>query len=413
MATLHRHIIFSVCALLFLMSQFYRVSVGIISPRLMEDLGIDPEGLSLMSAVFFYAFALTQIPLAIFLDKIGSRKIMGGLNLIGVSGAVMFAFSDSLLMLTLSRLMLGVGMSCNLMGTFKLISRWFEPSRFATLTTLMVSLGTAGALGATTPLALLVEALSWRSSFLIVAGSNLLLTVLFFTMVRDSPAGTDFQRLDAEAGGSFKEMISGLRELFLQKDYWIISLATLCRYGIVAAIQTLYAGLYLIKGKGLSPVSAGNILFLMNIGMIMGGPVFGVVSDRILKSRKQVVIAGLLGMSVILMTMAVGSEHYTSGPLFFIFFLLGVFSSAGMVMFTHIKERMPPERAGASMTGINLFNMIGPAVFLQGLGVFIQRGNGNAVFGPDAFKNLFFVCAGTLGLVAILYSMTTDSKKIR
>jgi MFS family permease len=393
------------------MSQFYRVSVGIISPALIEDVGIDPEGLSLMSAAFFYAFALTQLPLAVFLDKIGARKIMGGLNLIGVLGSVTFALSDSLAMLTISRLMLGVGMSCNLMGTFKLISLWFEPSKFATYTGLVVSLGTAGALMATSPLAILVETMSWRSSFFMFAGANLILTILFFGVVRDSPYEIPVREKASKMEQPLRQMVSGLKELIVQKDYWIISLATLCRYGIFAAIQTLYAGLYLIKGRGLSPVTAGNILFLMNVGMITGGPVFGWVSDRILKSRKQIVMIGLLGMSGVLSVLAIIPGKNTFWILFFLFFLLGVFSSAGMVMFTHIKERMPPERAGASMTGINFFNMIGPAVFLQGLGLFIQRVYENAVFSLNAFESLFLVCAGTLGLVTLLYSVTTDTRR--
>src|SRR4030042_3025928 len=100
-------------------------------------------------------------------------------------------------------------------------------------------------------------------------------------------------------------------------------------------------------------------------------------------SRKRLVIFGLLGMMFVLLITGVLPQESSIALLFALFFLLGFFSSAGIIMFTHIKERMPAEHAGASMTGINFFNMIGPAVFLQGLGMVIQRTYGNALFGPE------------------------------
>ncbi|MFH1102818.1 MAG: MFS transporter, partial [Pseudomonadota bacterium] len=221
--TIHHVIVFSVSAFLFLMSQFYRFSVAVIAPRLMLDLGIDTEGLSLMSAAFFYGFAFTQVPLAVFLDRIGARKTMATLNLVGVAGAIAFAVSDSLALLTISRLMLGIGMASNLMGTFKLISVWFHPGRFATLTTMVVSLGTGGTLMATTPLALLLEAMGWRASFLLFAGINLLLTMMLIIFVRDQPPKAVHPEPLSEIPGTFRQMISGLKLLFREKDYWIIS----------------------------------------------------------------------------------------------------------------------------------------------------------------------------------------------
>jgi MFS family permease len=120
--------------------------------ELIRDLSLDTEGLGLMSASFFYAFAITQIPISLLLDKVGPRRLMTFLTLLGILGAVIFSLADSLSLGLIGRILLGVGMACNLMGTFKLLTEWFEPLFFATLTGLVVATGTFGNIIATTPL---------------------------------------------------------------------------------------------------------------------------------------------------------------------------------------------------------------------------------------------------------------------
>ena len=187
-----------ISASLFVLSQFYRAAVAVITPQLLTELSLDTRGLSLASSAFFYAFAATQIPLAIYLDRIGARGTMTVLNLVAVAGALVFAGADSLAMLIFARVLLGVGMACNLMGTFKLISAWFSPPQFATLTTAVFSMGTTGNLLAATPLVVLADVCGWRGAFLLIGAVNLMLVVLFTGIVREAlQMGMLFQRRES------------------------------------------------------------------------------------------------------------------------------------------------------------------------------------------------------------------------
>ena len=67
-------LLFELCAVLFLCSQFYRASNAVIAPQLQADLSLSPESLGALSASFFYAFAITQVPLARLLDRRGRRS---------------------------------------------------------------------------------------------------------------------------------------------------------------------------------------------------------------------------------------------------------------------------------------------------------------------------------------------------
>ena len=361
-----------------------------------------------ISAAFFYAFALTQIPISIFLDRIGPRRLMTGLSLVGIAGALIFSCAHSIELGLVGRTLLGMGMACNLMGTLKLLTVWFRAATFATLTGVIFSIGTVGNMAAATPLVMLVNAMGWRQAFMFIAGVNLLLVLILYVVVRDTPPGrspvshqvplTDLSRA-----------FTGIALLLKKKEYWIISLASLVSYGIFGAFQTLWAGPYLMEAMGQSVMNAGHLILFMNLGSISGGPVWGILSDSVLKTRKWVVSGGLLVLVLIVLLMADLPGETGFLILAFLFFSFGFVRATGLLMYVHIKESVPLEMAGTAMTGINFFTMIGPALFLQGLGIFMQSLYPESSRGAEAFTASFLVCALCFLLVAVSYLFTRDT----
>lgn len=405
-----RWLIFALAASLFLLSQFYRVSNAVIAPLLIADLSLDTKAIGLMSASFFYAFALTQIPISLLLDKLGPRSMMTVLSAIGVLGAIIFSLADSLAVGVTGRVLLGVGMACNLMGSYKLLTLWFSSRTFASVAGILVAVGTLGNMVATTPLVLLVDQMGWRSSFQLIAMINLLLTVFFYIMVRDRPLHRYSDSESAVTTMKIAQAFGNLRMLFKQKEYWIISFATFARYGIFAAFQALWAGPYLMEVIGLSALATGNLILLLNAGMILGSPCWGALSDRLFRTRKWVIVAGSLGMALSIIFLAKISAETPLAVPALLFFCFGFFNATGLLMYPHIKELMPSEMSGAAMTGINFFTMIGPAVFLQGLGTLMQTLYPDASRGSDAFNAVFAVCLIFLLMVAVLYSFAGEKR---
>ena len=81
-----RWAIFAITSLGFFLSQFYRASNAVIAPQLTNDLSLNTEALGLISASFFYAFALTQIPISMLLDRVGPRRLMTVLSFVCTIG---------------------------------------------------------------------------------------------------------------------------------------------------------------------------------------------------------------------------------------------------------------------------------------------------------------------------------------
>lgn len=204
-----------------------------------------------------------QIPVGIYLDSMGPRFLMTTLSLVAAAGAIVFACGESAVVLIVGRILLGVGMACNLMGPLKLITAWFSPLYFATLSAIFVSVGTAGNIVATTPLVWLTELFGWRTTFLLFSVINLFIAILFYLVARDHPDNSPASRPKTDTTTNLSVALSGIAQLFSRRDYWLISIGTFFRYGIYASVQALWAGPLLMAAIGLSPYMTGINFFTM------------------------------------------------------------------------------------------------------------------------------------------------------
>jgi len=405
-----RWLIFAICTSLFLISLFYRASNAIIAPNLSRDLNLDPQSLGLLGAAFFYAFAMIQLPLGPILDRVGTKTTMLFLNVVGVCGTIIFASSASLAGGVIGRALLGVGMAANLMGTFKLLTHWFDPGKFASLSGLVVSLGTLGSLAATTPLALLVQSLGWRGSFYALAGLNFILIICLFIFVQDRPSDKRSHINRSPEFSTSPPLRASIKQLFSSWSYWAISLGIFLRYGSFASIQTLWAGPFLIEYLGLSQVVAGNILLMISIAFIIGSPTGGILSDRVFSSRKRII---LISTCITAATVFALSRWQSAGFLPLLgayFFIIGFSSSFNQISFAHIKELMPDQMSGTAMTGVNFFTMMGAGLFIHGMGAVIKHISGTATQGGESYATAFLMCSVALFISAGLYATTRDSK---
>jgi nitrate/nitrite transporter NarK len=405
-------LLFGFCAALFFCSMFYRGANAIIAPRLQKDLLLAPEKLGILSASFFYAFAFTQVPIALLLDRLGARRIMTALTLAGSLGAVIFGLAADFSGALIGRTLLGLGMAANFIGGLKLFTQWFSPREFATMTGLLAGAGTLGSIAASTPLALLVDWIGWRVSFIALGVLTAALAIFFHMVVRERPCPAE--GLFGEVAGTSQRtsLIASLKTLFFNRDYWLISCGTFFRYGTMMAIQGLWAGPYLMQCFTLSPVQAGNILTGSTIGYVAGCSGGGWMSDRI-GSRKYVVILGLAGMTATSMclTWSLGQKY----PIFqaLTFFSLGLFAGIGNVVYAHIKGIMPAGMAGMALTGINFFTMMGVGAYIHLMGWVLECLPEEKQAGLEGYQTAFSPVFIGLAAATLLYIFTRESKEFQ
>jgi predicted MFS family arabinose efflux permease len=340
------------------------------------------------------------------LDRIGSRITMGFLALTAVAGALAFAIGQTPEHLVLSRILSGIGMSGNLMVMLSLLAVWFPVDRFALLSGMIVAIGTVGNLMAATPLALMSLWIGWRASFFVLAGINAVVVTAFIIVMRDHPLGYTRER---QQSGS---LTAGLGRLFRMYSYWAISLAGFVRYGYFAAIQSLWAGPFLVYGLGLGEITASYAIFAMGVGYMVGLPLGGSISDSLLRSRKKVVLGSMIIFCLLVLIPPWWNERTSWWPIVLTFFGLGLTAAPGQILYAHMKELLPPSMLAQAMTAVNLFTILGAGVMTHLLG-FVIGSKPVSLVGPSAFTGLWYVGAVVLVIVSVMYSLVPDSQALK
>ena len=384
------------------MSMFYRASTAIIARELTLDLDLSPKELGLLGSSFFYAFALVQVPLGLLLDRVGARITMVALNILGVLGAVILANGDNVVDGVIGRILMGLGMAANFMGPLKLLTHWFSLKKFATVSGLLVSIGSLGSMAATSPLAFLVEELGWRDTFRSLAGFHFLLIVCFLLVVRDKPDSAVSEKTFQPSP------LGSIKRLFSNWNYWAISFNVFLRYGSFSAIQTLWAGPFLMGYLNIPQLAAGNLILMLGLGYIIGAPTGGLLSDRILKSRKKAVMYGVLCSATATFALLLWQDDSLLLWLGAVLFAMGFFNSFGQVSYAHIRDIMPDEMAGTALSGINFFTMMGGGLFIHGFGSVMESASPHLTDAGDAYRIMFILCVIALVASVVLYATTRD-----
>lgn len=336
--------VFFLFTLGYFLSYFYRSANAVLSKDLSQDLGLGPAELGFMTSLFYLAFAAVQLPLGSLLDRYGPRRITPALLLVAALGSVVFGLAPSFPVLALGRALIGVGMAAALMGALKAFSLWF-PKSYATVSTLLVGLGATGGLLAATPLALLKEVLGWRGVFVAGAWTVVLVALLLYLGVRNTPPGVAWPK---ESGGG------GLEAVLKNPRLLRVAFLSLAFGGGFLALQTLWAGTYAYS-LGLPAVRVGNLLLLYSGAAVLGFLVSGYLADRFGTARMLVLSAALFALGLVLLLLRFLLPAYL---------LLGFFGAFNILTLTQARELVPPHLVGRGTTLVNLF-AIGGTFLLQ------------------------------------------------
>src|ERR1700710_2445551 len=155
-------IIVTTLATAYVASHFFRASNVTIGLDLMRDLAIGPEALRALTGAFFFGFAAVQIPCGFFFCPFGPRRSVAGMLIVATIGGAVFTLAPDWPVLLTGRVLMGCGFGVMLIGSMVVISRWFPPDRFSTVTAMVLSVGLLGHLLATPPLAWASQAIGWR-----------------------------------------------------------------------------------------------------------------------------------------------------------------------------------------------------------------------------------------------------------
>ena len=225
------------------LSYLFRTINALIAGDLTAELGLSAADLGLLTSVYFLVFAAVQLPFGVLLDRYGPRIIQSALLLLASAGALVFALADGLLGLVIGRALIGLGVALALMAGFKAIVLWFPPERLALANGWFVMLGALGAVTATAPAELVVQAIGWRGLFAVLAGLSALAALLILFAVPE-PTGSRLRSADWCRPSS-------LWAIYRDRRFWRIAPLSAIGVGTSWSLQGLWAAPWLRDVDGL------------------------------------------------------------------------------------------------------------------------------------------------------------------
>ena len=379
--------------LAYVLSQFFRAFLAVLSGPLERDLGATPDDLAFASGLWFLVFAAMQIPVGWALDRVGPRRTTAVLLLIGGGGgAALFALATTPLHISLAMALIGVGCAPVLMASYYIFARQFPPAKFATLAALMLGVGSVGNLVASYPMAFAAETVGWRAALWGLAALSTVVAAGIAVLVRDPETVT------GDARGS-------VLDLLRMPALWAILPLMFVAYAPSAALRGLWAGPYLRDVFALDTGAVGQATLVMGVAMIAGTLTYGPL-DRLVGSRKWVIFGGNAVAALALAALIVWPDRGL-GLSVALLAVIGFAGASFPVIVAHGRAFIPAHLAGRGVTLLNLFGIggVGVAQFVTGP-LHASVAAQGAVAGHTAIFGLF---AGALALGLVIYLFSRDS----
>jgi len=408
--TKRRWLAWGALALVFLLVNIHRLSTAVLSERLTADFAITAAQLGTLHASFFVIYAFIQIPTGVLADRYGPRYV-GSVGAFVLSiGAIGFTASNGFVSAAISRAVIGLGSGVIFISILRFCANWYRVDEFATMAGLTSGIAGVGAIFATTPLAIAVGWFGWRQTVFGLAVVGFVSGAAVFSLARQSPAaaGLDpIENVPEQASVTFAETGGYIRELLGDPDQWLLSLTFFSGMGTILTVIGLWGVPYLVAVYGLDVTTASYFTLLGSVGILVGGPGVGWISDRI-GQRLPPMIVGFGAFAVVLAIIpALGSPPLPVVGI--VYFLLGTGIGVTILALPVIKERYPAEASGVATGMVNGAGFFGATVLPTLMGIAVdQYRTGDVVAGTVTYTEFGYrvAFAITTGAAVVAFTST-------
>lgn len=337
----------------FAISQAFRTVGSILGMPLMQEFGLTERMMGTWSAAFHLTFGLTQLSMGVAIDVYGPRRTVLWVAPLAVVGATICALAESYSALLIGQGLIGIGCAPAFLACTVFIAREFENGRFTALSGLCMSFASLGILFTGTPLAMIVEAWSWRTGYWVMATASIASTALIYQVVKSDPQNRNH--------GSKVSFIQAFRELgpLLRMPHTLGLLCfALVAYAAFITLRGLWLGPLLQQRHGFSLIAAGHVAFIMTLGNLLGPALFGRFDPGGKKRTMGMVSLALLGALGFFCMAMLKSLWVDIGVALIYGFLAGY----GIWQYSYTKSAYPSHQTGRAMAMLNTSMFLGVAL---------------------------------------------------
>ncbi len=394
---------FLVLLLAYILSQFFRSFLAVISGDLTRDLGLDQGQLGSLQAAWLIAFALSQFPVGYALDRIGPRRTLAGFLLVAVAGTVIFGLSQGYVSALTALALIGIGCAPILMAGFYLAARLYSPRHFATMSSLLIGFGAIGDPLSGAPLAYFLAAYGWRATVFGLAGIVALTALLVVLLLKDPPPLPGAAQRPAS-------LLGGIWQMMTKRPLWLIFPFTFVSYGVTISIRGLWIAPYLQRVHGFDLAATSYAAMAMG-GFIALGALLVLPLYRRIGAKPTVVACAVIAASACFALAFRGAQspRLAVGLLL----VIGLFGVTYAVVMAHARAFMSPQEIGRGVTFMNFVFMGGAGVMQWLSGRLVNTLDGLGYDAPATFGWLFvFMGVVLAATLAVYIASPAESKAV-
>lgn len=370
--------VFLAFALAYFLSALVRAITATLAPVLSETFSLNAGDMGLLAGGYFLGFALTQLPLGAWLDRFGPRRVVLAFLSLAVVGCGLFALASDFGGLLVARVLTGMGVSACLMAPLTGYRRWLRPATQLRANAWMLMTGSLGMVAATLPVQWLMPMTGWRGLFWgLAALVGLSMAVIAWQVPRRSAATQVADPAPAEALG----YAAIARHPYFKRMApigWV-------NYGGMVAVQTLWAGPWMVQVAGYTVAEAATGLFGINLCMLCTFWLWGMVSPALARRghRAEDLIARGLPLSLLVLAVIVWLGPDAGWPWWAAFCVTSTVVSLSQPA---VGLALPAQAAGRALSAYNLVIFAGVFTVQWGIGLAIDLLGWAGLVRVDAYR---------------------------
>lgn len=265
-----------------------RAAMTVAAPTIQKELGLSIVEMSMILTVYFWAYAVGQMPAGRMAEKIGSRKVLFGTSALWSLMMIVTPFGATFSWLFGCRLVLGGAQSGDWSSGVVAIKRWFPRAERAKGNSVLLAGLYLGPIISAPLTAWTIAAFGWHTVFYGFGALGLVLGAIWWIGFRDTPAAhplitqDEAEFIAAGQPADNPPVRGAFLRCFGQPRFWVFGI----QYFLLVLIQSFYTTwlpTYLMRARGLSLKAMGMYASLPWIAVFLAVFVAGYICDRILK----------------------------------------------------------------------------------------------------------------------------------
>jgi MFS family permease len=389
-------VVWSAAVLVYFVAVTHRTALGVAGVEALDRFGMQATGLALFSVVQLTAYAGMQIPAGQLIDRLGPRVMLAGGAVVMAVGQLTLALSHHVGIALVARVLIGAGDAPVFIGATRLVAEWFPPRSVPVMVQVTGLIGQSGALASAIPVAWLLHAYGWTTTFEVLAVVGVLTAVVGGAFIR-----TPAKAVVDERDSFWRDVRSATGPSGVRLGFWSHFVTPFS----ANVVSMVWGVPFFVTAQGLTPARASLLLTILTLTAMSAGPVIGRITGRHPLRRSWIVLTSAFATLAAWVSVLAFDTPRPMWQLVLFVIVLGAGGPVSLVGMDFARTWSEPDRLGTATGFVNIGGFASTIFSVLAVGVVLQLASphGTTSYSLDAYRLAFstLIVPWVVGVIAV------------